>query len=33
MNMQVEALQLSDSDIERLSAYFASKSGVVGLGE
>ncbi len=33
MNMQVEALQLSDYDIERLSAYFASKPGVVGLGE
>ena len=33
MNMQVEALQLSDSDFERLSAYFASKPGGVGLGE
>lgn len=33
MNMQVQALQLSESDIARLSGHFASKSGVVGLGE
>jgi cytochrome c553 len=33
MNMQVDALQLSDSDIARLSAYFSSKPGVIGLGE
>ena len=33
MNMQVDALQLSDSDIARLSAYFSSKAGVIGLGE
>lgn len=31
MAMQVETLQLSDADIERLAAHFAAQSGVVTL--
>ncbi|MEQ8234878.1 MAG: c-type cytochrome [Gammaproteobacteria bacterium] len=33
MSMQVEALGLTDSDITKLSAHFASKKGLRGLAE
>jgi cytochrome c553 len=33
MNMQVQALALTDADISKLAAYFASKPGLIGLGE
>ena len=33
MSMQVEALGLTDSDIERLSAHFARQPGLKSLGE
>jgi len=33
MNMQVQALALTDADISKLAAYFASKAGLIGLGE
>lgn len=33
MSMQVEALGLTDSDIAKLSAHFAAKEGLRGLGE
>jgi cytochrome c553 len=31
--MQVQALALTDADISKLAAYFASKPGLIGLGE
>ncbi|MGR8918294.1 MAG: c-type cytochrome [Gammaproteobacteria bacterium] len=33
MNMQVETLGLTDRDIERLAAHFASKEGLTSVGE
>ena len=33
MNMQMEALEINDGDIEKLSRHFASKKGLSTLGE